>query len=562
MFRMQDLPVKKQRLLAQSLADFDARWDEGTGLLISHEDGHKYHATRESVFYALALLIRQGAGDAARADRTLRAVMALQRLDEDEIWHGTFAYRVEQPMPPRAPFPVSSLTPEARWQADLMWERIGAAFRRRLEQDPALAAQADAIRQHLESALEESFPVVWRTYDPNWREFLLSSFALILEEFESLLPAETVKAMENAARAGLKGARARTEQGLTPLNTNVKVMHAFLFDAFARRFQDADLRRYADGFAETFRTDYGKHHAVAEFNSPTYNGVVLSYTSLLRERGGSPAVRRMGEELEAGLWQDLADFYHPGLGTLCGPFSRAYGMGIQGTALPLLMYLALEAWPEEETPAFGPETESACVLCCGNPLIPEEIRPRLLAFEGDRLVEKQFEELAERGKPGENHSLCTATAWMKEGIMLGALRGSTNTSHQLHALTAHWRNDRGSVSGLRLRRRTVDGRLVHLRTVLFDLTASAGEIRGTVRNACSEDITCDFEIESPGAHTGAYSDECWLVDGLRCRADIRVDGRPARAPRAERLPTGETWLRFPLKQGETMQLALHFDLLS
>ena len=560
MFSLGQLSHKKRKLLLQSLEDLDRRWDEEACLLRVLEDGVEEHRTRKTAFYALALLIRQGPGDVERADRAIRAILALQLLCPGEIWHGTFATALESAPPVRAPFDVACLTPEARWQADVVWTRLLPAFQRRVRRDPALRSREEELETMLSAALEDVYPVVWKTYDPNWREFIFCTFALILEEFDSLLPAETVEAMERAAREGLKGARFRTESDLTPLNTNVRVMHVAFFDAFARRFRDEALTRYAEEYAARFTEEYLRYHAVAEFNSPTYNGVVLSYTGLLRTRGGSPAVRRMGEVLETGLWEDLADFYNPALGALCGPFSRAYGMGIDGTALPMLMYLGMEEIPAEQTPPFGAETESACILCCSEPAIPDAVKRCLLASRGERRVTRQFRELAERGKPGENHSLCTATAWITDRLMLGAISGSTNTSHQLHSAMIHWRNTLGGVSGIRLRRRTGDGRLIHLRTVYLDMTAEPGHLSGEVRNETTAPILCHLEVESPEAAAGSYEAEEWRVDGLTCRVEAgkeSPDGgvQPVYAEIDVRQPD-QVWLAYPLDPGETLRLSL------
>ena len=553
------LSLKKKRLLAQSLADFDPRWDEGAGLLHG-EDGGTGHVTRASVFYALALLIRQGPGDADRADRILRAVLSLQRLNPGQLWHGTFASLQEQPCPVPAPFDMGEMTALAHWEGDVLWEKLTTAFAARLRKDPELAGRTPELSGILAASLRDVWPTVWETYDPNWREFIFATMALILEEFDALLPAETVSAAERAAREGLKGARFRAESGLTPLNTNVEVMHVFIFDAFARRFRDPELAEYAADYARRFTEDYLAHHAVAEFNSPTYNGVVLSYTNLLWSRGGSEAVRRMGEVLETGLWEDFADFYNPALGALCGPFTRAYGLRIDGTALPMLMYLGMDEIPEDRAPAFGPETESACILCCGEPRIPEHVRRALTASRGERRPERSFRELAERGKPGDNRSLCTATAWITDDLMIGGMRGSTNTSHQLHAGTVHWRNSQGGVSGMKLLRRSGEGQLIHLRTVYLDMKAEPGLLEGEIRNETNGTVLCDFEVESPGAARGAYAEDCWQVDGLRCGVRLtRVrPGQPdlpvAAVPAAER----EDLVRLtaPLGPGETMRVRL------
>ena len=564
MFRLDQLSLKKRNLLLQSLEDLDRRWDEAACLLKAREDGVEAHATRVTAFYALALLIRQGPGDAERADLAIRAVLSLQLLCPGEIWHGTFATALEGSRPVRSAIDVTRLTPEARWQADVVWTRLLPAFQTRIRQDSALSTHGEELERILSAALEDVFPVVWKTYDPNWREFIFCTFALILEDFDSLLPAETVRAVEKAAREGLKGARFRAESDLTPLNTNVRVMHTYFFDAFARRFRDEDLARYAEEYAARFTEEYLQYHAVAEFNSPTYNGVVLSYTGLLRSRGGSPAVRRMGEVLEKGLWEDLADFYNPALGTLCGPFSRAYGMQIDGTALPMLMYLGIDDIPAENMPPAGPETESACILCCSDTVIPDEAKQQLTVFGGERRVVRQFRELAERGKPGENHSLCTATAWITERLMLGAVSGSTNTSHQLHTAVVHWRNTSGGVSGIRLRRRTADGKLIHLRTVYLDMAAEPGCISGEVRNETTEPILCHFEVESPNASDGSYEPDVWRVDGLTCHVQAgkkSPDGEEkAVCAQADVRGPEVVWLAYSLSPGEALRLNLRFAL--
>ena len=561
----QQLSVKQRNLLKQSLRDFDSRWDENFSLLRSEENGFSYHGTRESAFYALALLIRQQRGDVERAVRIIHAILDLQLLSPGQIWHGTFPYGPEYAPPVKAPVEISALTPLARWQGDVLWGQLTAAFRAKLRRQDILRDASENILDQLSASLREVFPVVWETYDPNWREFILSSFALMLEDFDSFLPAETVKEMEAAAMEGLKGARFRAESGLTPLNTNVRVMHVYIFDAFSRRFQDPDLAAYASDYASCFLKDYQKYHAVAEFNSPTYNGVVLSYTGLLRTRSRLDAVRNMGNMLEEGLWENFADFYNPAMKTVSGPFSRAYGLRIDGTAFPMLIYLGVDEIPEEHEPPFGPETESASVICCSDVSIPEKVKSLLLASSAnERSVRKEFRELAERGEPGKNHSLCTATAWITDRLMIGALRGSTNTSHQLHAAVVHWRNTQGSVSGMRLRRRTADGRLIHLRTVLFDMNAAREVLSGTVSNETTESILCSFEIESPRASAGCYTAEAWEMDGLRCCCTLAVEKISGEIHPANILPEIKgknlVWISILLNPGEKLRTEISFSL--
>ncbi len=564
MIRMSDLSEKKKAILAQSLKNFDPRYDEKASLLLSREEGKNVHASRESVFYALALLLRQGPGDADRAADILDRVVSLQRLGAGQLWHGTFGSFLEQPCPVSSAVDIARLTPEARWQGDILWEKITDAFRAKLEAESSLASSADEICGLLVSSLREAWPEVWETYDPNWREFILSSFSLILEEYDSILPESTVRGMENAAREGLKGARLRAESGLTPMNTNVEVMHIYIFDAFGRRFRDPELLSYAAGYAAKFMADYREHHAVAEFNSPTYNGVVLTYTGLMRKRG-SAALRDFAAELEEGLWADFADFYNPGLGDLGGPWSRAYGLGMKGTAFPMFFYLGLDSIPDSMEPPFGPETESACILCLSDIKIPESVIPLLTENRGERTVTRLFRELAERGDPLANRSLCTATAWFTDEMMLGAIRGSTNTSHQLHAAVGFWRNDRGSVSGFRIRRRTESGALRHQRTVFLNMSAEKERLWGEIRNDTDFPVLMCLELESPGAISGRYETNSFLVDGLRGEfADLALTDRDGSRRRAEITPRpqreGVLWLCTLVPAGGKLRIDLRFSL--
>ena len=100
------------------------------------------HGARDTAWYAVGLLLRDQPDDRARAVHALEAVIALQYNAPGRKWDGTFAR-----------------TPE------------------------------DAP---LNSSARE-----WEEYDPNWREFIGTTFALILEEFTDRLPAGMAAQLEN-----------------------------------------------------------------------------------------------------------------------------------------------------------------------------------------------------------------------------------------------------------------------------------------------------------------------------------------------------------------------------
>ena len=107
----------------------------------------------------------------------------------------------------------------------------------------------------------------------------------------------------------------------------------------------------ANAIEALFRQQQG----FSEYNSPTYYGVDLWALALWRG-SASPLLQTAGLRLEAALWRDIADFYHPGLYNLCGPYDRAYGMDMMRYASLLGLWLwwgcGAAAFPDPTRP-FG-----------------------------------------------------------------------------------------------------------------------------------------------------------------------------------------------------------------
>src|SRR5687767_8639532 len=131
----------------------DAHYDDERGLLWNMPGAfddkvgppQSFHLVQQSPWYALGLLAR---GDTHRAWRVLNELCALQYDEPGTPWHGTFARFAESP-PPRA----------------------GA--------------------------------VEWIDYDPNWRQFVGTAFALALRRFE--VPDATADRMRAAIALAVAG---------------------------------------------------------------------------------------------------------------------------------------------------------------------------------------------------------------------------------------------------------------------------------------------------------------------------------------------------------------------
>lgn len=460
--RLADLEPIGRDLAATAVAWMDDHWDDAAGLL--QRAVHGPHAVRESAYYALGLLLRGGDGDGARASRALGAVLGNQYDAPGRVHHGTFARAPEEPPPPTA-------------------------------------------------------PVEWRDYDPNWREFIGTTLALILRDHESALPPALVARIDDALRRAVAGGLARA---LPAAYTNIALMHAALLCFVAARLGEPTLAARGEAFAREIHGLFRQTDAFNEYNSPTYYGVDLYALALWRTSDSSAVLRELGADMEARLWTDIARYYHAGLGNIAGPYDRSYGMdmGRYGSALGLWIWLATgrEAAP---FPAITPDFPHAHDFCPAPAYallgvrVPDDARRDLLAFRGERTVERSIEPL--RGR--------VATAWLGADAMVGAqasvapVRGWV----QFHPATIHWRGRDGAIGWVRLlwnHDRPLDARATR-RTL-------------AIRAPGPDAPNFVFHVHAPGLDPAAIERERWRLPGLDVRVETAADG--------PRVVPGDEWL--------------------
>src|SRR5208283_324449 len=170
---------------------------------------------RESAWYAV-LLLRDKAGDRERAAQILDVVLNAQYHEPGKPWDGTFRRTPAEPEP----------GPDA---------------------------------------------VIWRAYDPNWREFVGTTFTVILNEYPDRVSAELRKRMIDAIDDAVAG---EMKQGrLVPTYTNPALMYGFLWNYAAVRGGRPEWKAQAGQWMDTVYTLYKQHDAFFEYNSPTYAGV-------------------------------------------------------------------------------------------------------------------------------------------------------------------------------------------------------------------------------------------------------------------------------------------------
>lgn len=513
---LDEMTYEQRYLVNQAVEEMDRHYDDAENML---REGKDRHGTRESAHYALGLLIRNAPGDAGRAFKVLGRVLDMQFDFPEEIYHGTFKTAPQAPNPPSGNFPWKSFAPGFAFFLDDTFRKVGKQLAELAASDDG-GADPTAVKLRLQEAVDRVLPPVWKSYDPNWREFIACTFAVILEHFEEMLPAELVSRMDESMLKTVDGSIGRRLSDAIPMNTNIELMHMFICDYYGHRFDKEDWKSHAEQQARRFLDAFNEFGSFAEFNTTTYYGVDLTVLGLLRKYGKSDAIIRTGREVEKGLWENIALFYNPSLENLSGPFSRAYEMEMLAhSSIGVFLFLALGKG-YEHLAGVNCETSHDPMIALVGVNVPENVLPALVSHQGDRLVSKQFRELCERDKPGANSNLCTAVAWIEENLMIGAMSGSRNTNGQLHPATIHWKTGEGDKYYLRLLRREAGGHWnTHLRGITYEARTEKDLLAVDVRFDTDEEIELYFEIEGKRVRADGIAKEVWSLPDLTLQVD-------------------------------------------
>ena len=416
----------------------DARW---------REDSHTIGSVRGTSYYALGLLLRNGEGDRDRTIQAIESLCTLQYNAPGKPYHGTY---------------------------------------HRSPNDKQLPKHA----------------MKWKDYDPNWREFIGTHLALILQCYEDRLPEDTIDEIDASLKLAAAGAHGRN---VAAEYTNISAMSAYLLAYTGKRFNNHDWRNHGRKLAKEIFENYSYNENFDENNSPTYYGVDLFGFALWRAYPPSPEFEKLGREMELGLWRDIARFYHADLKNNCGPFDRSYGMDVNQYVALQGMFMAMHL-PAAFTPLPAIDSNDSKGLgeiCCMpgyamvKGVVPDEILKEFIHFSGPR---NESRPIGRRGKR-------IATAWLGDRVMMGGgtpLMGRPAID-QAHPATIHWLTSDNEIAWMRLRCS------VRVTGVAKDGSLSIQFHMDKPHRAVNE---VQFECNIPGEFQNKVTPTQWQLDGL------------------------------------------------
>lgn len=258
-------------LLPAYLADFDAMFDSAFGMTQRPWKGPGYHSqilpgslvheTRESLNYALALVIEGSPASLQRAESILARVLPLQDLDSSSATYGVWPWLAEEP-------------------------------------------------------LQEMRPPDW-----NWADFCGACLAHLLSLHADRLTASTRAAAEQGLRAA---AYSIFRRNVGPDYTNIAFKGGVVVAIAGEYFSDETLRTYALQRLTRFTRHVRENGGFTEYNSPIYSMVVLNEAERGLQLVRDDALRAPIHETWTACWKEITDFLHLQTGQRCGPQSRTY----------------------------------------------------------------------------------------------------------------------------------------------------------------------------------------------------------------------------------------------
>ncbi|MBN1422207.1 MAG: hypothetical protein JXP34_25760 [Planctomycetes bacterium] len=270
-------------VLAAALRDAAGRYDPAEAMLRGSASRVGYHTTlrsgpvhptRESIYYAAALLDAGGEENRDRAVRILRRVISLQDRDPASRTYGIWSWYLEEP-------------------------------------------------------LAEMSPPDW-----NWADFLGTALAHIAIHRIGTIPEADRRAVLDSLGHAARSVRRRN---VGPGYTNIAAMGTFVALAAGEILGDADLVAYGIERAKRFAAHVDALGTFSEYSSPTYACVTAMALARIRSDVRSPEARAAIEPVERLLWRQIGETFHLPTMQWAGPHGRSYSTDLAGNDMACLV---------------------------------------------------------------------------------------------------------------------------------------------------------------------------------------------------------------------------------
>ena len=274
---------RAQQPLKRLLDYYDAHFDQQQNMIQVEfrspgyhsgiPSGELVHPTRESLYYAVALLKRDKLGDTDRANQIVAQVLPLQETRESAPAYGVWPWVIEEPL------------------------------------------------DQMESV------------DLNWADFCGSAIAQMLVDHADQLSPALRRNMETSLRHAAKAIRKRDVQ---PGYTNIAILGGGVCAVAGEQLSDRQLLDYGRQRLENIVQYTGKIDGFAEYNSPPYGKVVIGECERILQLAKDARVRSAAESLRVTAWKMIGESFHPATQQWAGPHSRTSSIRLSHTMVEFL----------------------------------------------------------------------------------------------------------------------------------------------------------------------------------------------------------------------------------
>ncbi|KAK8092085.1 hypothetical protein PG997_002446 [Apiospora hydei] len=348
-----ELKGHAQSLLDESMDFMDKIYDRDAGYLyyFYYPLAAGQHETRSSMWYATGLLQRNRGDDVDQAVRIIRNIIGDQEKNETLQWFGDYTVYPEQPT-------------------------VGHG---------------------------DYKPVIYNSWDPNWRGFIGTNLIVIYEEFGAILPGDVKQLILDSLYNATIGDSYRVggvdDDNLYPSYSNPAIMRAIASGWTGRKCGDANMTAAGEMYAREVLDLFDQNGGtLSEFNSATYMGVSLYGLTLWAKY--MPAAEEdsvmgaHGARMIRQIWQTAGQMYNANLGNLAGPWDRAYGYDMNKYVAIFSLYIwtlvgkenapGLQTTGQTWSMAHADDFEYAPLIAVLAPfhdaLVPDDVVARLSAF--------------------------------------------------------------------------------------------------------------------------------------------------------------------------------------